>query len=104
MAKGDRGRIAAVLAADADLEVAARRATPLGANGDQLADALAVDGDERIDLEDASLGVVGKDRRGIIARQPETGLRQVVGAEGEELRSRLALGDFGCPQGRPRQL
>ena len=39
LAEGDRGRIAAVLAADAELDVRPRRAAALGGDADQLADA-----------------------------------------------------------------
>jgi hypothetical protein len=39
-AEGDRSRIAAVLAADAELEIGAGRATALGGDGDELADAI----------------------------------------------------------------
>src|SRR4029077_2915792 len=48
VAEGDRGRVAAVLAADADLELVARLPATLDADAHQLADALAVDGDEGI--------------------------------------------------------
>src|SRR5262245_59336866 len=48
MAEGDRGRVAAVLAADADLELGARLAAALDADAHQFAHALAVDGDEGI--------------------------------------------------------
>ena len=55
-------------AADADLEAGARLAAPLGADADELADAVLIDGDERIDLQDRLLRVVGEDRRRIVAR------------------------------------
>ena len=55
MAEGDRVRIAAVLAADADLEVGPRLAAALGADAHELADAVPIDGDERVDLEDRPL-------------------------------------------------
>src|SRR5258708_4892732 len=48
MAERDRARIATMLAADADLEVAAGRASALDADPDELADAFAVDRHERI--------------------------------------------------------
>src|SRR5258708_5853159 len=52
-----RGRIAAVLAADAELEVLARVAAALGRDLHQFAHALAVDRDERVDRQDALGGV-----------------------------------------------
>src|SRR6266478_5183210 len=48
----DRRGVAAVLAADADLEVLARLAPALDADADEVADALHVDRRERILLED----------------------------------------------------
>src|SRR4051794_31286337 len=48
MAERHRGRIAAVFAADADLEVCPRLAAALDADLDQFADAVAIDRDERI--------------------------------------------------------
>ena len=50
LAEGDRGRIAAVLAADAELDVRARRAAALGGDADQFADAVLVERDERVVL------------------------------------------------------
>src|SRR5581483_11578078 len=92
--EGDRCRVAAVLAADADLEIGPHPAAALGADPHQLAHAVGIDGDERIDLENAALRVVGENRCGIVARQPQAGLRQIVGAEREELGARLAVRDL----------
>src|SRR5580658_4766908 len=61
VAERDRGRIAAVLAADAELEALAHLAAALARDRDQFADALAVDRDERIDGENA-LGGVGAEK------------------------------------------
>src|SRR5688572_26367719 len=55
VAEGDRRRIAAVLAADADFEAGAHLAAALGADADQLAHPLLVDGDERVGGEDRLL-------------------------------------------------
>ena len=57
MAERDRRWIAAMLAADADLQIGPRLASARDADLDQFADAVAIDRDERIDLED-SLGYV----------------------------------------------
>src|SRR5207244_7804144 len=86
VAEGDRGRIAAVLAADADLEPAPSLAPALDADAYQFADALAVDRHERIGREDAARRVRPEEARGVVAADAERRLRQVVGAEGEELR------------------
>src|SRR6516162_1949490 len=50
----NRGRIAAVLAADADLEAAASGAAALDADAHELADAFSIDRDERIASHDAA--------------------------------------------------
>src|SRR5581483_153279 len=104
VAEGDGGGIAAMLAADADLEAGPRLAAALGAEAHELAHPVPVDGDERVDLEDRPLRVVGEDRRGIVARQPEAGLGEVVGAEREELGACLAGGDLVGLERGARQL
>src|SRR5207247_2154909 len=74
VAERHRCRIATMLAADTKLERVARLAAALGRDSDQLADALAIERDERIDRED-SLGRVGaKEARRIVARNAECGL------------------------------
>ena len=47
LAEGDAGRVAAMLAANAELEAGPGRPAPLGGDRDQLADALDVEADER---------------------------------------------------------
>src|SRR6516165_2310203 len=85
VAEHHRGRIAAMLAADADLEMRPPLAAARHADLHQLADAVAAEGDEGIDVEDA-LGDVGRqEARGVVAADAVGGLRKVVGAEGEEL-------------------
>src|SRR5262245_26119042 len=85
VAEGDGGRVAAVLAADADLEIGTHLAAALGADAHEFAYALLVDGDEWVGREDGPVGVVGEDRRGIVARKAKARLGEVVGAEREEL-------------------
>src|SRR5882757_9260654 len=86
VAERDGGGIAAMLAADAHLQIGPRLASARDADLDELADAVAIDRDEGIDLENA-LGDVGAEKtRGVVAADAVGGLRQVVGAEGEELR------------------
>src|SRR3546814_14703223 len=94
-------RSSELLAADAELDVRPRRAAALGADHHQLADALCVERDEGVLLDQATLLVGTAEISGIVARQAEAGLGQVVGAEGEELG---ALGDPGGPQAGTRQL
>src|SRR5262249_42318013 len=86
MKERNRGRIAAVLAADADLEVIARRAAALDADPHQLADAFTIDRDERIGREDAALRIGAQEARRIVTADAERRLRQIVGTEREELR------------------
>src|SRR3546814_11801695 len=93
-------RSSELLAADAELDVRPRRAAALGADHHQLADALCVERDEGVLLDQATLLVGTEEISGIVARQAEAGLGQVVGAEGEELG---ALGDLGGPQAGTRQ-
>src|ERR1700722_17488234 len=85
VAERDRGRIAAVLAADAELEVLAHLAAALARDRDQFADALAIDRDERIDGENALRGVGAEKARGVVAADAEGGLGEIIGAIGEEL-------------------
>src|SRR5688572_26819767 len=80
-AEVDGGRVAAMLAADAELELGAGLAAALGGDLHQFADTFRVDADEGILLEDA-LPLVGRDEaRGVVAAEAVGGLRQVVGAE-----------------------
>src|SRR5262245_23478812 len=101
MAEGDRGRVAAVLAADADFELWPGLATALDADADQRADALLIERHERIARQNSARGVDAEETRRIVAADAEGGLRQIVGAEGKEFR---ALCDLVGEQRRARQL
>ena len=82
--------MAAVLAADADLEARPARAPPFDRERHQAAHALHVEHLERVVLQDAALVVHRQELvLRILARERERRLRQVVGAEREE------LGDLG---------
>src|SRR2546421_11818502 len=84
--------IAAMLAADTDLEVGAATSTLLGGDMHQPADAVCIDGLERRYPEDAQLDVATEERAlDVVAGEPPAHLGQVVGAEREELRR---LGDL----------
>jgi hypothetical protein len=85
VAEVDRRRVAAVIAADAHLEVGARRAAALDSHLDQLADALLVDRLERVFGDDLLVDVVGQEPADVVARVAERHLREVVGAERKEL-------------------
>ena len=74
-----------MLAADAELDVRTRLAAALGGKPDQFADAVLVDRHEGIGFEQAARRIGTEEGAGIVAADAERGLRQVVGAEGEEL-------------------
>ena len=84
--KGDRRGIAAVLAADAKRNVGPRLARPLAADGDEFADALLVDGHERVRRQDALCDIGAQKRARVVARNAQRRLRQIIGAKGEEFR------------------
>jgi hypothetical protein len=71
-----------MLAANAELEAGPHLAAALGRDPHQLADAVAVDGDERIDGKNALGRINAEKARGVVAADAEGGLRQVVGAVG----------------------
>src|SRR3954468_24740450 len=88
MEEVDRLGIAAVLAADADLEVRPRLAALVGRDLDQPPDAFRVERLERADAEDAEIDVTAEERAlDVVAAETPAHLGEVVGAEGEELRS-----------------
>ena len=78
-----------MFAADADDEFRRRRASARRAHLHESPDALRVDRLERIERENALRGVPRQDRRGVVAREAEGHLGEIVGAEGEEIRARL---------------
>src|SRR5262249_19387662 len=101
IAERDRSRIAAMLAADAELEIVPRLAPALDRNLDELADAFTVERDERIDRQDALRRIGTEKARGVVAADAERGLGQIVGAEREEFRG---FGDLAGEQRGARQL
>ena len=76
-----------MFAADADVEFLRRRASARRAHAHEPPDALLVDRLERIVSEYALRGVPRQDRRGVVAREAERHLREIVRAEGEEIRA-----------------
>src|SRR5262249_42273743 len=91
VAESDPGRGAAVLAANAHFELWPRLAAAFDADAHQFPHAIAVDGHEGIARKDAARQVSAEKARGVVAADAVGGLRQIVGAEGKELR---ALRDF----------
>ena len=73
----------------------------LGGHLDERADALLIERDERILRQDARLDVRGQELPGVVAREAHRGLREVVRAEGEELRR---LRELAGQDGGARQL
>src|SRR3954469_8245619 len=102
VAERDRVGLAAVLAADAQLDALLRAAAPLDRDAHQVADAALIDGLERVSLQHAVLEVAGEELSlGVIPREAERRLRQVVRAEREEVGE---LGDLVGPDARAREL
>src|SRR4051794_1949716 len=84
--EGDRLRVAAVLAADAQLELRLRLAAGPGGEPDEPADAGLVDRLERAPVHDLALYVLVEEAAlHVVAREAERRLREVVGAEREEV-------------------
>ena len=90
-----------MLAANAELEVRPRGPAAFGGEAHQLAHAFDVQRLERVVRQDAAVAIGAQEGAGVIAGNAEGGLRQVVGAEGEELRGG---GDLGSPERGARQL
>src|SRR5882757_1217015 len=101
VAERHRGGIAAMLAANPDLEIGPRLAAARHADLDEFADAIAIDRDERVDLENSLADIGAKETRGVVAADAVGGLRQIVGPEGEELGG---LRDVAGHQARARKL
>src|SRR4051812_6685231 len=98
----DRARLAAVLAADAELDVRLRLAATLDADAHEVADSVPVEHLERVPLEHALFEVEGQELAlCVVARHAEGRLREVVRAEGEEVRD---LGDLVGAKRGARQL
>src|SRR5262245_31787109 len=101
MAEADRVRIAAVLAANPELQFGPRASPALDRDLDELPHPCPIEADERIALDQAFGEIFAEETCRVIAADAECGLGEVVGAEAEELR---ALRDLSRHQGRARQL
>src|ERR1700692_619281 len=100
MAEADGIWIAAMFAANAQLEICARLSSTFRRNANKFSHAVAIDGNERIACNQTFREIFGEECARVVAADTECCLRQIVGAEGEELR---ALGDFTSAQGGARQ-
>src|ERR1700752_1561948 len=75
-----------MLAADPELQPIAQLSTSISSDANQLTHTVAIDRDEGVDWQD-SLRLIGAEEAcRIVARNAEGGLRQIVGAEWEDLR------------------
>ena len=102
VAEGDARRVAAVLAADADLQARSRGAARLGGDPHQLSDALAVEDLERVLRQDLAVDVLQQELAlRVVAAEAVGHLGQVVRAEAEELG---VLGDLAGGQRPARHL
>ena len=102
VAERHRPRLSPVLAADSHLQVVLHAAAALDRDSHQLADALLVDHLERVALEHAVLEVARQELAlGVVAREAERRLSQIVRPEGEEVG---LAGDLVGADARSRQL
>ncbi len=90
-----------MFAAQAELEVRARRAAAFDGEADEFAHPLLIQRDEGVLSQDAARLVVAEEGGSVIARDAERGLGEIIGAEGEEFRR---LGDFPGLERGARQL
>ena len=101
MAELDGGRIAAVLTADTAVKFGTGLAAELDRHLHQLADAHRVETGEGIGFVDLVLVVCGQELAGVVTREAERHLGEVVRAEAEEFRF---LGDVVCGKRCARDL
>ena len=85
MAEFDRGRVAALLAADAELDVRTGLTAQLRRHLDEAADACLIELGERVGFVDLAVVVGRKELARVVTGEAEGHLRQIVRAEGEEL-------------------
>ena len=82
MAERDRARLTAVLSADPQLEVRLRTSPAFDRDSHEIADSLLIEHLERVPLEDALLEIEREELAfGVVTREAERGLCQVVRAE-----------------------
>ena len=91
MAELNRGRVAAVLTADTELDVGAGLAAEVSCEGNELADAILVELSEGIVLIDLLVVVSAEELACVVTGEAEGHLGEVVGTKGEELSFLLDL-------------
>src|SRR5579863_3336668 len=91
MAEFHRGRIAAMFAADAYFQLRTRLPPAFDSDSHQFAHAVAIDRGKRILLQNPLRKIGGQNFVHIVAGEAKRGLREIVGAEREELG---LFGDF----------
>src|ERR1700691_3388530 len=77
----DRCGIAAMLTANAELDVRPRFTAASGGNAHKLADAVPIDRHKRIGRQNALSGVNAQEARGIVAADAQSGLGEIICAE-----------------------
>ena len=82
MAEFDRGRVAALLAADAELDVRAGLTAQLRRHLDEAADACLIKLGERVGFVDLAVVVGRNELARVVTGEAEAHLRQIVRAEG----------------------
>ena len=75
-----------MFSADAELQILARFAPTFRRHANERADAVDINGDKRIARDDAFGKIIGEESAGIVAADADGRLREIVGAEGKELR------------------
>src|ERR1700722_7889995 len=101
VAELNRGRIAAVFAANSNLEATTLLPSPFDSDLNQFSHSFTIDHRERILFENALLEIGWQYLVHVVAREAEGGLGEVVGAEAEEL---SYLGNLARQQRGTRQL
>ena len=81
MEEFNRGWIATVLAANAELEIILRAATLLDADFNELTNTRCINRCERILWKDIEIFVLAKERSSVVAAHAETSLGQVVSSK-----------------------
>src|SRR5258708_27935188 len=90
-----------MLSANADMEMWTGLTSTLNGDLDQLSDAFTIESGERVLFQYAAIEIDGQELTHVVAGETERSLREIVGAEGEELG---LCGNFRGGQARAWQL
>ena len=85
-----------MFATNSQFYAGSRRTSSLGGQTHQFAYAFPVDGNKRIVFQYPLFAINLDKRSGVVSRQAESRLRQIVGAEAEKFRR---FGDLACSKG-----